>query len=137
MAQERGKGEPFGVLEIMYAIFAIGILGSVVWAHHMFTVDIGADTRAYFTTTTIIIAVPTGIKIFRLLDTFHGVRFIMSLSLIWPFGFVFLFTVGLNRNCFIKLVIKCVLHDMCYVTAHFHYVLGIGAVFGLTGGLIN
>merc|ERR1712055_1170489 len=82
VAQERGKKETFGVLGIIYAILAIGVLGFVVWAHHIFTVGIDADTRAYFTTATIIIAVPTGIKIFSWLGTFHGVRFIFSPSLI-------------------------------------------------------
>merc|ERR1711971_1258766 len=82
VAQERGKKETLGVLGIIYDILAIGVLGFVVWAHHIFTVGIDADTRAYFTTATIIIAVPTGIKIFSWLGTFHGVRFIFSPSLI-------------------------------------------------------
>jgi len=96
VAQERGKKETFGVLGIVYAILAIGVLGFVVWAHHMFTVGIDADTRAYFTTATIIIAVPTGIKIFRRLGAFHGVRFIISPSLIWTLGVGFYLMWGLT-----------------------------------------
>merc|ERR1712027_176063 len=136
LAHNSSMERPFGYYRMVWSILAIGFLRFIVWAHHMFSVGMDTDSKAYFSAATVVIGIPTGVKVFAWLAHFNMTSLELTVEVMWGYLFIWLFTIGrLTGIVLSSASVDLLLHDTYYVVAHFHYVLSMGAVASLVMGV--